>query len=124
MSGYVVFTREKTLDQGELDMYAGKPDNCRPTRGEDAAFCGTHEDLEGAPTEGTVILRTKLPSKNQRVDYPCLATSLVNDPSLRGEGREIHLTLIPRPSTMEIALSWMGFCGNRPDRLHEQHRGE
>ena len=40
-----------------------------------------------------MILRTKLPSKNQRVDCPCLATSLVNDPSLRGEGREIHLTL-------------------------------
>ena len=28
MSGYVVFTREKTLDQGELEVYAGKPDNC------------------------------------------------------------------------------------------------
>ena len=93
MSGYVVFTREKTLDQGELDVYAGKPDNCHRTRGEDVAFYGTHEDLEGAPTEGTLILRTKLPRKNQRVDCPCLATSLVNDPSLRGEGREIHLTL-------------------------------
>lgn len=93
MSGYVVFTREKTLDQGELDVYVGKPDNCRRTRGEDAAFYGTHEDVEGAPTEGTVILRTKLPRKNRRVDCPCLATSLVNDPSLRGEGREIHLTL-------------------------------
>ena len=47
------------------------------------AFYGSHEDLEGAPTEGTVILRTKLPNKNQRVDCPCLATSLVNDPTLR-----------------------------------------
>ena len=32
MSGYVVFTREKTLDQGELDVYVGKPDNCRRSR--------------------------------------------------------------------------------------------
>jgi uncharacterized protein (DUF1330 family) len=56
MSAYLIFTREKTLDQKELDTYhklaastlAGHP-------GRPLAMYGTHEDLEGAPTEGTVI---------------------------------------------------------------------
>jgi uncharacterized protein (DUF1330 family) len=76
MSAYVVFTREKALDQGELDVYAKEAQTT--VAGHEVkmlAFYGSHEDLEGAPTEGTVILRTKLPSKNQRVDCPCLATS-------------------------------------------------
>jgi len=84
MSAYAVFTREKTLDQGELDVYAKEAQTT--VAGHEVkmlAFYGSHEDLEGAPTEGTVILRTKLPNKNQRVDCPCLATSLVNDPTLR-----------------------------------------
>ena len=57
MSAYLIFTREKTLDQKEMDTYnklaaatfAGYP-------GKPLAFYGRHEDLEGAPTEGTVIL--------------------------------------------------------------------
>jgi uncharacterized protein (DUF1330 family) len=57
MSAYLIFTREKTLDQKEMATYnklatptlAGHP--AKPL-----AFYGKHEDLEGAPTEGTVIL--------------------------------------------------------------------
>ncbi len=57
MSAYMIFTRDKTFDQGELEVYgktvvptmAGHP-------GKVLALYGAHQDLEGAPTEGTVIL--------------------------------------------------------------------
>jgi len=57
MSAYLIFTRDKTLDQNEMATYskgveatvAGHPMKV-------LAFYGSHEDLEGAPTEGTVIL--------------------------------------------------------------------
>ena len=57
MSAYMIFTRDKTLDQREMDVYsknvgatmAGHP--IKPL-----AFYGKHEDLEGAATEGTVIV--------------------------------------------------------------------
>ena len=58
MSAYLVFTRDKTLDQGELDIYL--KDATATLAGHDAkplAFYGPHEDLEGPPTEGTVILQ-------------------------------------------------------------------
>jgi uncharacterized protein (DUF1330 family) len=57
MSAYVVFTREKTLNQGELATYAKEAQTT--FAGHEVkmlAFYGSHEDLEGAPTEGTVIL--------------------------------------------------------------------
>jgi hypothetical protein len=76
MSAYVVFTREKTTRSRRAGVYAKEAQTT--VAGHEVkmlAFYGSHEDLEGAPTEGTVILRTKLPSKNQRVDCPCLATS-------------------------------------------------
>jgi uncharacterized protein (DUF1330 family) len=57
MSVYLLFTRDKTLDQAEMDNYTK---NVRPTfAGHDfkiLALYGGHEDLEGAATEGTVIL--------------------------------------------------------------------
>jgi uncharacterized protein (DUF1330 family) len=46
MKGYLVFTRDKTLDKNELDTYSKEVP---------ATFAG-YEDLEGAATEGTVIL--------------------------------------------------------------------
>jgi uncharacterized protein (DUF1330 family) len=57
MSAYLVFTREKTLDAQELAIYtkevlatfAGR--QFKPL-----ALYGAQENLEGAPTEGTVIL--------------------------------------------------------------------
>ena len=55
MSAYVVFTH---VDQGELDVYAKEAQTT--VAGHEVkklAFYGSHEDLEGAPTEGTVIPR-------------------------------------------------------------------
>jgi uncharacterized protein (DUF1330 family) len=56
MSAYLVFIREKTLDAGELEIYWSK---IRATFvGHEVkvlASYGRHEDLEGSPTEGTVI---------------------------------------------------------------------
>ena len=56
MSAYFVFTREKTLDPTEMEIYsqkvaatfAGHPVKI-------LAAYGHHEDVEGTPTEGTVI---------------------------------------------------------------------
>jgi uncharacterized protein (DUF1330 family) len=56
MSAYLVFTREKTLDRGELEIYWQQ---IRATfAGHQVkllASYGAHEDLEGPATEGTVI---------------------------------------------------------------------
>jgi uncharacterized protein (DUF1330 family) len=57
MKGYAIFTREKTLDSAEMALYfqqvaatfAGHEMNV-------LASYGKHEDIEGAPTEGTVIV--------------------------------------------------------------------
>jgi len=57
MSAYMIFTREKTLDPQELAAYSK---DVRATfAGHEAKLLvvyGSHEDLEGAATEGTVIL--------------------------------------------------------------------
>jgi uncharacterized protein (DUF1330 family) len=57
MSAYLVFTRDKTLDEQELATYSK---NVPPTlAGHEVkvlVLYGAHEDLEGPPTEGTVIL--------------------------------------------------------------------
>jgi uncharacterized protein (DUF1330 family) len=57
MKGYLVFTRDKMLDKNEMETYSKEV----PTTfaGHDfkiLAFYGAYEDLEGAVTEGTVIL--------------------------------------------------------------------
>ncbi len=56
MSAYLIFTRERTLDAEELALYWSK---IRATfAGHEVkvlAAYGAHEDLEGPPTEGTVI---------------------------------------------------------------------
>jgi uncharacterized protein (DUF1330 family) len=56
MSAYLVFTREKTLDPREMAIYWQQ---IRATfAGHQVkllASYGKHEDLEGPPTEGTVI---------------------------------------------------------------------
>jgi uncharacterized protein (DUF1330 family) len=57
MSAYLVFTREKTLDKTELDLYSKEvPATGAGHAMKVLALYGAHEDLEGAPTEGTVIL--------------------------------------------------------------------
>lgn len=56
MTAYIVFTREKTLDQKELELYWK---TIRATfEGHSVrvlAAYGRHEVLEGSPTEGVVI---------------------------------------------------------------------
>jgi uncharacterized protein (DUF1330 family) len=56
MSAYLVFTRERTLDAAELEIYWSKIQ--ATFAGHEVkvlASYGPHEDLEGPPTEGTVI---------------------------------------------------------------------
>ena len=57
MSAYLIFTRDKTLDERELAIYGKEvPATLGGHPAKVLALYGTHEDLEGAPTEGTVIL--------------------------------------------------------------------
>jgi uncharacterized protein (DUF1330 family) len=63
MSAYLVFTREKTLDEKELAIYskeAGATIAGHPAKV--LAFYGAHEDLEGPATEGIVII--EFPSRD------------------------------------------------------------
>ncbi|HUB20169.1 MAG TPA: DUF1330 domain-containing protein [Acidobacteriaceae bacterium] len=57
MSAYAVFTRERTLNASELQLYAEKVASTfagHPYK--TLAAYGRFEDLEGPPTEGTVII--------------------------------------------------------------------
>jgi uncharacterized protein (DUF1330 family) len=57
MSGYLIFVREKTLDAQELAIYSKEvPATLAGHPGKPLAFYGPQEDLEGAATDGTVIL--------------------------------------------------------------------
>ena len=57
MSAYMVFTRDKTLDQNELNLYSKEvPATLAGHEVKALALYGQHQDLEGDPTEGTVIL--------------------------------------------------------------------
>ncbi|WP_158938212.1 DUF1330 domain-containing protein [Burkholderia sp. S171] len=57
MSAYIVFTRDKTTNQEELDVYDVK---VKPTLGtfgmKPRAIYGKHKVLEGAEIEGMVII--------------------------------------------------------------------
>ncbi len=57
MSAYLIFTREKTLDAQELAAYSKEvPPTFAGHSAKLLAVYGKHEDLEGAATEGTVIV--------------------------------------------------------------------
>ena len=57
MSAYVVFTREETLDKHELGAYLKDvPATFAGHEVKILALYGSHEDLEGPCTEGSVIL--------------------------------------------------------------------
>lgn len=57
MSTYMVFTREKMLDEHEMATYSKEvPATLAGHEVKILALYGGHEDLEGASTEGTVIL--------------------------------------------------------------------
>src|SRR5882724_5121502 len=56
-STYLIFTRDKTLDQRELATYSkDAPASLAGHEVKVLAFYGSHEDLEGTSTEGTEIL--------------------------------------------------------------------
>ena len=57
MSTYLIFTRDKTIDEHELATYSKEaPATLAGHEVKALAFYGAHEDLEGASTEGAVIL--------------------------------------------------------------------
>jgi len=57
MSAYLVFTRDKTLDEHGLATYSKEvPATLVGNKFTVLALYGAHEDLEGASTEGTVII--------------------------------------------------------------------
>ena len=57
MSAYLVFTREKMLNQEEMTAYSKDvPATLAGHEAKILALYGGHEDLEGAATEGTVII--------------------------------------------------------------------
>ncbi len=56
MAAYLVFIRDKTLDQRELDVYSKEaPATIVGHDVKPLAFYGPHEDLEGPPIEGMVL---------------------------------------------------------------------
>ena len=58
MSAYVIFIRDNTTDQNELDTYAKLADKARGTHPiTPLAFYGELEVLEGADAEGVVIIQ-------------------------------------------------------------------
>jgi uncharacterized protein (DUF1330 family) len=59
MSAYIVFTRTKTLDQKELEIYwAGIRDTMKGHPIEVLVAYGKFEVLEGSPIEGMVIAKS------------------------------------------------------------------
>jgi uncharacterized protein (DUF1330 family) len=57
MSAYLIFTRDKTLDEHELAAYSKSvPATLAGHEHKVLALFGSHEDLEGASTEGIAIL--------------------------------------------------------------------
>jgi uncharacterized protein (DUF1330 family) len=57
MAAYVIFTRERTTDPSELEIYKQMAPAARAGHAlKPLAFYGPHEVLEGPPVEGVVIL--------------------------------------------------------------------
>ena len=57
MSAYLIFTREQTLDEQELDAYAKQmPATAAGHSMKILALNGWHEDLEGTPSESSMII--------------------------------------------------------------------
>jgi uncharacterized protein (DUF1330 family) len=75
MKGYLVFTRDKMLDKDEMAAYSKEvPATFAGHELTILALYGAHEDLEGAATEGSVI-----------VEFPSIeaAKSWYNSPAYR-----------------------------------------
>jgi uncharacterized protein (DUF1330 family) len=57
MTAYMIFTRDKMLDEHELATYSKEvPATLAGHQVKVLALYGAHEDMEGPSTEGTVIL--------------------------------------------------------------------
>jgi len=83
MASYLIFSREKTLDERELSAYSGQVS--ATLAGHEVkvlALYGPHQDLEGAPSEGMVVL--EFPTSHA-------AMAWYNSPSYR-EVREHRFT--------------------------------
>jgi uncharacterized protein (DUF1330 family) len=56
MSAYVIFTRERTLEPAEMEIYSkAVPETLAGHEVKILASYGPYEDLEGTATEGTLI---------------------------------------------------------------------
>lgn len=68
MSAYIVFTRARTLDQQELEIYwAGIRDTMKGHPIEVLVAYGKYEVLEGSPIEGMVV--AKFPDTRSAKDW-------------------------------------------------------
>jgi uncharacterized protein (DUF1330 family) len=92
MSAYLVFIREKTLDAQELAIYSKEvPATLAGKEARLLAYYGAQEDLEGASTEGTVIL--EFPNaESARAWYNGPAYRQVREH--RFKGATFHVTLV------------------------------
>ncbi len=68
MAAYMIFTRERTKDQGEMDIYnAGAVATLDGREFKPLAFYGAYEVLEGDAMEGAVVL--EFPSVAEAKDW-------------------------------------------------------
>ncbi len=92
MSAYLVFTREKTLDKQELAVYSEQvPATLAGHQAKVHVLYGAHQDLEGPPIEGMVIL--EFPTAQAAKDwYDGPAYRQVREH--RFKGAEFRVTLV------------------------------
>ncbi len=92
MSAYLIFMRDKTLDERELAAYSKDvPPTLAGHPAKVLALYGAHEDLEGAATEGTVILEFPT-SEAAKAWYDSPAYRKVRE--CRFKGAKYHVILV------------------------------
>ena len=92
MSAYLIFTRERTLDAQELATYSKEvPGTVAGHEAKLLVLYGAHEDLEGAPTEGTVVLEFST-AEAAKAWYNSPAYRKVREH--RFKGATFHVTLV------------------------------
>jgi uncharacterized protein (DUF1330 family) len=110
MSAYVVLTREKALDKLELGAYLKEaPATLAGHEFRVLAFNGSHEELEGPSTEGTVIL--EFPSiEAAKTWYNASPYREVSEHGLKGANYRV--TLVEGVSSQPAQLRhWVEFVG-------------
>jgi uncharacterized protein (DUF1330 family) len=92
MSAYLIFTRDKTLDAQELTTYSKEvPATLAGHEANLLVLYGSHEDLEGAATEGTVIL--EFPSMDA-AKAGTTAPPIAKCASIVSRGADYHVILV------------------------------